>query len=208
MVVNSPYCGGSGSRSLATSSLNTSSFEVLVHEIGHSFADLADEYYAGDMYAAEAPNMTQESNPNLVKWKAWIGVDGVGVYQHCCGGNSALWYKPHQNCKMQSLGSPFCAVCKEQIIETIYDRVRSLNSFSPSAQKTIDDCTETVKFKLQLNKPGQNTLKITWRLNGNIIASNIDSLSINASQLYNSNNFLSAVVVDTTPRVRSNLHLI
>jgi len=89
MLVNSTYYGGSGSPNLATSSLNISSFDVLVHEIGHAFGNLADEYYAGDIFAGEAANMTQESNPALVKWKDWIGVDGIGVYQHCSGGNSA-----------------------------------------------------------------------------------------------------------------------
>ena len=208
MLVNSTYYGGSGSPNLATSSLNTSSYEVLVHEMGHSFGGLADEYYAGDMYAVEAPNMTQESNPNLVKWKDWIGVNGVGVYQHCCGDNSAQWYKPHQACKMQSLGAPFCPVCKEEIIKKIYDYVPSMYSYSPSAQSTIDYCAAPVTFKLQLNIPNPNTLKITWRLNGTVIATNIDSLTIQASQLNSNNNILSAVVLDTTAMVRSNSHII
>ena len=206
MVVNSPYYGGSGSPNLATSSLNSSSFEVLVHEIGHSFAGLADEYYAGDVYAGEAPNMTRQSNPDLVKWKDWIGVDGVGVYQHCCGENPAQWYKPHQSCKMQFLNSPFCPVCREQIIRKIYDMVPSLESFSPSSQNAIEYCTAPVTFRLQINKPKPNTVKITWRLNGTIIATNVDSLTIQASQLTSNSNILSAVVLDTTSLVRSYLH--
>ncbi len=208
MLVNSTYYGGSGSPNLATSSLNISSFDVLVHEIGHSFGNLADEYYAGDNYAGEAVNMTQESNPALVKWKDWIGVDGVGVYQHCCGGNSAQWYKPHQSCKMQMLSSPFCAVCKERIIEKIYDLVPSLSSFEPPAQNTIDYCAAPVTFKLNVNKPIPNTLKITWRLNGTVVASNIDSLFISAGQLNSNSNTLSAIVIDTTPMVRAQSHYI
>ena len=206
MLVNSQFYGGSGSPNLATSSLNTASFEVLVHEIGHSFGGLADEYYAGDGYAGEYRNMTQESNPNLVKWKDWIGIDGIGVYQHCCGGNSARWYKPHQSCKMQSLGSPFCAVCREALIEKIHDFVPSLNSFEPSAQTTIDYCAAPVQFKLNLNKPFPNTLKITWVLNGNVIATNVDSLTIHGGQLNINDNILSAIVIDTTLMVRSKSH--
>ena len=206
MLVNSPYYGGSGGAHLATSSLNSSSFEVLVHEIGHSFGGLSDEYYAGDNYAGEYANMTQESNPNLVRWKDWIGVDGVGVYQHCCGGNSALWYKPHQSCKMQSLGFPFCAVCKEELIMKIYDLVPTLSSVEPAAQNTINMCASPVTFKLHVNKPIPNTLKITWQLNGSVVASNIEELTINAGQLNNNNNVLSAIVLDTTPQVRAQLH--
>ncbi|HOZ88231.1 MAG TPA: M64 family metallopeptidase, partial [Bacteroidia bacterium] len=44
MLVNSTYYGGSGG-ALAASSLNSSSYEILVHEIGHSFAFLKDEYF-------------------------------------------------------------------------------------------------------------------------------------------------------------------
>ncbi len=208
MLVNSPYYGGSGSPTLATSSLNTSSYEILVHEIGHSFGGLADEYYAGDVYANEAPNMTQESNPSLVKWKDWIGVNGVGVYQHCCGDNSGMWYKPHQNCKMQLLGSPFCPVCREEIIKKIYDLVPALDDHSPSSQNVIDYCTTPLTFKLQVNKPNPNTIRITWRLNEAIIATNIDSVAVDASQLNKSGNILSAVLLDTTAMVRSNLHSI
>jgi len=42
MLVNTPYYGGSGGW-LATASANASSNEILIHEIGHYFADLADE---------------------------------------------------------------------------------------------------------------------------------------------------------------------
>ena len=50
MLVNTLFYGGSGG-STATASLNQSSNEIILHEIGHSFANLADEYWAGDTYA-------------------------------------------------------------------------------------------------------------------------------------------------------------
>src|ERR1035437_1399306 len=63
IIANTPYYGGSGG-AYATSTVNSSSKEIAAHEIGHSFAHLADEYYAGDNFAAEKPNMTQETNPS------------------------------------------------------------------------------------------------------------------------------------------------
>lgn len=206
ILVNSTYYGGSGG-STATSTLNTNSYEILTHEIGHSFANLADEYYAGDAYAAEKANMTQQTNPTLVKWKNWIGTNGIGIFQHCCGANSGLWFKPHQNCKMQVLNFPYCAVCKEQIIETIHQFIGSpvLNT-QPSNQTPIPICSMSSKFSLSLLKPIPNTLRITWSLNGNLIASNIDSVLINAGQLTNGNNVLSAQVLDTTSLSRSSTH--
>ena len=88
ILANTPYYGGSGG-SYATTTLNTASNEIYAHEIGHSFAALSDEYYAGDGYAGERVNMTKETNPLLVKWKNWMNINGIGIYQHCCGGNSA-----------------------------------------------------------------------------------------------------------------------
>ena len=53
-----------------------------------------------------------------VKWKRFIGKNGVGVYEYDNGGDG--WYRPHENCKMRFLGKQyaFCEVCKEQIRRT------------------------------------------------------------------------------------------
>src|SRR5689334_9459994 len=46
IIAHSPYYGGSGGV-YATSSTDPSSAEVAIHELGHSFGKLADEYWAG-----------------------------------------------------------------------------------------------------------------------------------------------------------------
>src|SRR5690606_4255792 len=55
MLVNIHEAGGSDGLN-ATSSINVTGYEIALHEVAHSFADLADEYYAGDIYAAEKAN--------------------------------------------------------------------------------------------------------------------------------------------------------
>ena len=62
------------------SSLHSLANEITVHEIGHSFVGLIDEYYGGDQFSAEGINMTAETDPSQVRWKNWIGYDEVGVY--------------------------------------------------------------------------------------------------------------------------------
>jgi len=81
MLVNSTTYGGSGGW-VATASLNEDSKEIALHELGHSFADLADEYWAGAQYAGEAINMTQETNLDILKWRNWHGDNGIGLYSH------------------------------------------------------------------------------------------------------------------------------
>ncbi|HLG36432.1 MAG TPA: M64 family metallopeptidase, partial [Bacteroidia bacterium] len=206
VLVNTPYYGGSGG-STATASLHSSSYEIMIHEMGHSFAGLADEYYAGDGYAGEKPNMSQETNPLLVRWKNWIGYGGVGIYQHCCGGNSALWYRPHNNCKMRYLGSPFCPVCKENIIEKIHSAIGTPVISSLPAASEINFCSHPVQFSINTVKPVPNTLRVRWILNGTEISTNVDSVIISAGQIHANVNTLSAEVVDTTALTRADSHL-
>lgn len=114
VIVNSQTYGGSGG-SYCLASLNNESLEMMLHELGHTIANLADEYFAGASYAREYANMTAESDPEKVKWKRFIGKNGIGVYEYDNGGDG--WYRPHQNCKMRFLGKQYayCEVCKEEL---------------------------------------------------------------------------------------------
>ncbi len=195
ILSNTSYYGGAGG-DVAVATMNPYSIEVAAHEIGHSFAGLADEYYAGDMYAMERPNMTQQTNTSLVKWKAWLGVDGTGIYQHCCGGASANWYKPHQNCKMGVLNAPYCPVCTETIIESIHGLVNPIVKYSPAA-----GTVPQYSFRLtELMKPSPNTLKITWKLDGAELSAYAgkDSIILSKSTLGTAGHILTVSVVDTT----------
>lgn len=205
IIANSPYYGGSGG-SYATSTTEESSPEITAHEIGHSFAGLADEYYAGDVYAGEKPNMTQETNPALVKWVNWMSYNGIGIYQHCCGGNSALWYKPHNYCKMQFLGEPYCSVCTEAIIENIHSLVNPVVSYSPTTS-VISSPDQYIEFKLtELMEPTNNTLNIQWVLDGITVSTNVDSVQIDQTPLTIGMHTLTVTVVDTTELLRVDNH--
>lgn len=76
MIVNSPDYGGAGG-AVAVSSLASEALDVLLHEMGHSYFDLADEYllysfcgepdrieYAG----AEPPEPNVTANLASIKW--------------------------------------------------------------------------------------------------------------------------------------------
>ena len=64
LLVNSTTYGGSGGQT-CVASLNSESLEIMLHELGHSIANLADEYYAAG-YEGEYANLTQESDPEKV----------------------------------------------------------------------------------------------------------------------------------------------
>ncbi len=205
ILTNSPYYGGSGGL-YPVASTEASSAEIAIHELGHSFANLRDEYWAGDIYAQEAANMTQFIAPNLLKWKNWLNTEGIGTYQYCCGGNASQWYHPHESCKMKLLGPPFCAVCKEAIVEKIHSLVNPIENFTPATSNPILSGAP-IQFKLDLIAPTPNTLKVIWDLNGDTIPNNnAPSMTLSPDDFLIGTNTLTVTVEDTTRLLRVNGH--
>jgi len=199
IVVNSPYYGGSGG-TYATASTDASSAEVAIHEIGHSFAGLADEYWAGDSYAAEKPNMTATSNTATVKWKSWVGLNSIGVYPYGTSGTPASWYRPHQNCKMRYLGVPFCSVCSERLIDVIHQKISMIDASAPAATSFTLSNTNPVNFSVTAIETNPSTIGVKWYLNGSTtpFAVNQYTVSIPYASFNTGNNTVRAEVIDST----------
>ena len=103
---------------------------------------------------------------------------------------------------MRALGQPFCAVCKEAIIDRIYQLVSPINGFSPAGNE-IDFNIDSMAFSLDLELPSPNTLKITWLLNGDTIRSSVDSIVLANSELQAGQNNLQVIVTDNVNMSRS-----
>ncbi len=205
ILVNSSDYGGAGGP-YAVSSTGNSANEIIIHELGHSLFDLKDEYYPGDALAGEAINMAQESNTNLIKWKNWIGIDGVFRYQHIdTNGNPKPWYRPHQSCKMRYLGVPFCSVCQEGIIEKIHSLVSPIDSYLP-VSNSVNTSTYPIDFQLSLIKPIPNTLESVWTLNASNFANDVDDISIIDTDLNTGTNSLTVVVNDVSSFLKVDNH--
>jgi IgA Peptidase M64/Secretion system C-terminal sorting domain len=206
IVANSQYYGGSGG-AFPTTSTHSLASEIAIHELGHSFGGgLADEYWAGSVYAAEKANMTAQADPLLVKWKNWVGVNNVGVYPYIGGPG---WYRPVQGgrCKMEVLGVNFCSVCTEALIEGIHNLVNPVDNFTPANGSPVAASTGNIGFKLNLVLPIPNTLKTNWKLDGSDIAMNVDTVTLNSALLSGGNHTLLATVTDTTQLSRSATHI-
>ena len=191
VLVNSNKYGGSGGW-VASSSTNEQSSEIAIHELGHSFANLADEYWAGEQYAKEAVNMTQETSSQMIRWTHWLGDENIGIIPYS---ESTSWKKPHDRCKMQYLGSPFCAVCREQFTRVTHQLITAIDDYSPKTLKSIDD---NMIFDISSVAPVPNTLKTTWLLNGQQIASNVNAVDIIKSKWKDGANVLRVNVYDST----------
>lgn len=138
ILVNSDRYGGGGIYnfySICTSN-HKASFDVFVHEFGHAFAGLGDEYYTSDVtyenfYDTEhepwEPNLTTMKNFER-KWKDMVqkGIpvptpndekysEIVGAFE---GGGYVPKgiYRPQLNCRMKdNSANDFCKVCQRAI---------------------------------------------------------------------------------------------
>ena len=137
ILVNTEKYGGGGIYNFycSSASSNDRSSDVIIHEFGHGFAGLADEYYyagASDhMYNLELepwePNLTtlvDFSNkwgdmldkktpvptPRIDKYEHTVGVFEGGGYEQ------EGMYSPHMDCLMKTFkGHEFCPVCQRAI---------------------------------------------------------------------------------------------
>lgn len=146
VFVNSTKYGGCGG-SVGVSSLTSSSDEVQIHEFGHSFAGVADEYD----YGSTSTNCNPTSAPNAdcsntfphVKWDAWvtpgtpIPTPDTAPYDSAVGAFEGAVYqtrgmfRPKRNCKMRNLGAAFCPVCQEAHILKLFQQMRIVDAASP-----------------------------------------------------------------------------
>jgi len=141
ILVNTEKYGGGGVYNYygTFSAFNPKSIGVWLHEFGHNFTWLADEYYNSDVsysdyidvdYEPIQPNVTTLVNFNI-KWKKMIKqgtpiptprkseYDGVlGAFEGGLYTGKGV-YSPMQKCKMNWLDDPFCPVCRQTILDMI-----------------------------------------------------------------------------------------
>ncbi len=96
--------------------------QVLVHEFGHAFGGLGDEYYYDDQYSSQYPSDTEPWEPNLTtlvdfdsKWKDLIPSRKAGLYEGGGYQSKGVW-RPAEDCRMKTNSCPdFCPVCTRAI---------------------------------------------------------------------------------------------
>jgi len=190
VVVNSPFYGGGGG-GIAVFSTDNSANDLALHETGHSFMNLADEYAGGG--SGERANNTSTANAGNVRWQDWIGIDGIGEYP-----NGDNWIKcSEDDCMMEFLSRDFCPVCKEQTIETIYQKVSPLETTTP-ATANVDFNNADLDFSITSVKPIPNTLSYEWELDGNTIATGVENVTITPAQITGNTHTLLVRVSDNT----------
>jgi hypothetical protein len=219
LLVNDRTPGGSdGFGKTAISSTAVSSVEILTHETGHVLAGLGDEYdtpYPG-FPDIEEPNTTRATALEQIKWKAWIaantplptpatgafsGVVGLfeGAHYHTKG-----WYRPQLDCAMRSQGTPFCEVCSEALILSVYREVRPVDAVIPPSTNISVAANDSLAFGLSLVEPATLAHQVQWFADGAALANATNrDLSLPPGSLGPGPHLISARVADKTPAVRT-----
>jgi hypothetical protein len=220
MLVNDVSFGGSdGAGKMAITSIAPNSIsDTPVHEAGHVLANLGDEYTTlNPGYPdVEEPNTTRETNRAAIKWNAWIAPDTpvptpptfdyenvVGLFEgahyHTLG-----WYRPKLNCRMGSLGVPFCEVCREALILSFYRKVRPIDSFAPANTNLFVTSPQTQNFAVATAEPTSHGLAIQWLTNRTpVVNATNATFSIQPAVLGTGTNTVTVQISDPTPMVRT-----
>ncbi|MBQ9649343.1 MAG: peptidase M64 [Prevotella sp.] len=127
VLVNGERYGGGGIyNSYTLTDAHGPSFRpVVVHEFGHSFGGLGDEYPYGEddpMYFADTepwePNLTTKHDFNG-KWEHLVKEGKGGLVEGGGYLTKGVW-RGFENCRMRTNEEPeFCLVCKEALIRLI-----------------------------------------------------------------------------------------
>lgn len=217
VLVNDTKYGGSGG-SIAVASMDSSSAAIVEHEIGHSFAGLADEYdinYPG-YNPAEAPNNTAQSTRALNRWNHWISpstpvptpetydyYNTAGLFEGSMY-RTLGWYRPHYDSMMQSLNQPCGQINREQFVLQFYARVHPLDSSLPVSKTATANTRKFVTYSVASKVPTSDpALNVVWSIDGKIHAEQPgNTFTKHTDFIGNGSHTITATVNDPTTFVR------
>jgi hypothetical protein len=148
VIENSNEYGGSGSPGLAVTYSDLSAYakEVMVHEFGHSFGRLNDEYYLGP-YFTGLPRWANCSHESICT--KWQGIPGAGCIPGC--GYSNLYRPTYNDSLMRTLfpdnGFKFGPVSEEHLLSLLASYTGITNS-----DIDMDDDTDFMDLHLLLQR--------------------------------------------------------
>ncbi|MFL6335173.1 MAG: M64 family metallopeptidase [Pyrinomonadaceae bacterium] len=217
LIVNDPVYGGSGG-SIAIASTSTAAVELVLHESGHTFGLLADEYTdspptCSNTFEPSEANVTRQAARANIKWNAWIDpatplpttsqdpLGLVGLYQgarYCTQG----LYRPTFDSKMRTLGVPYEKVNSEQLVRRIYNIVSPVDSFAPANTTLSLTTAQSQTFGVTTPSPLTHALAVSWTVDGQPAGTSA-SLSVGAGALSAGAHTVEATVRDQTAFVRT-----
>lgn len=137
----------------------TSVFSVMLHEVGHAFAELGDEYpfpYQISTYIPEGrANLDNTNNVNLIKWNHFIGLQGyssVGAFEGGGYLEFGMWRPEESSIMRGNIGSYFNAPSREAIVKRIMNLREIEYDFNSFLSKDIGNQSNRISNKAKNDK--------------------------------------------------------
>jgi len=192
VLVNDTQWGGAGGGYATTANVSARG-EIMLHEFGHAYVGLADEYespYYGtcsDINGSSScePNVTNETRRDYIKWNEWIlpstpiitpetspYYNVVGLFEGARYQSTGM-YRPQYNCIMRSTGSPYCVVDSEEFLMIAYrDDVNTIEpggANPPTSSPLSITVLETLPLSVDVLQPSSSyQLYARWKVNGTV----------------------------------------
>jgi len=159
--------GGLGTGGGGVATVGKDMGTVVIHEWGHAFADLADEYSreaSPPGTPTRGPNVSNSPDPREAPWSHWhkkypgkykAHEGGAGVYK-------GVWRPTPDGCVMRA-AHDFCPICREAIVRRIYSYVRPIDSMLDT-QKMVEAAVGGERTHLYVFpiKPKSHRLDVEW----------------------------------------------
>ncbi|MCF3650296.1 M64 family metallopeptidase [Synoicihabitans lomoniglobus] len=191
MIINSTRYGGSGGIPL-TFTRNVSSVNVLLHESGHSFAGLADEYVDEAQIPfhppSEFPNSTQNAQRATLPWSAFVAPSTplptpgspetpaatIGAFEGSHYRATGA-YRPTYDSKMRSLNGAWGAVNLRAFALSVHALDLSQSDLPPiiTSQPDPSDYTPGSALELSAAVDGGGPFTYQWTRDGRYLAGEI-----------------------------------
>jgi hypothetical protein len=195
VVLNGSSWWNTGASLMLWSGGNKDAAGAALHEGGHGFHQLADEY--GSCNSSQVNNTTNSTTSDG-KWDLWLDFDqnpGTGKQGFVsCGGNA---YRPSSNSMMNSLfgnnaNTSFNAVSREKMIMDIWRTIETpWDSVTPPAGAVTNPAS------LSVNVIDEAVISVDWTLDGRLIAvSGGPTYAIGAAGLSPGSHMVSARAYD------------
>jgi hypothetical protein len=217
VIVNDPEYGGAGG-AIAVASINAAVVELILHELGHSFGLLADEYGGPPPPSCDATveppeaNATREMQRALIKWNVWIEpstpiptrgptVGLPGLYEGAKYCDKGL-FRPTYDSKMRTLSRSFEQINSEQLVKRVYNWASPIDASEPGASAVILSQKKKRTFTVRTPRPLTHALDIVWYVDGQAAGAG-SAFTLRGRGLTPGSHTVEVVVSDPTPLVRN-----
>ena len=180
VVLNTESYVGNASASGLIVSRHAQASAITLHEMGHLFAGLADEYVdsalAGvtEYREGKFPNVTTAADPALIPWRHWFtdvaripqapGEAGVGRFEGAFYAANGF-YRPKLNSVMRSLDGALGEVNAEAWLRNLYRAVPPISAAYPAQRVVAAPAGAVAGFEIVSPWP-RELMTVRWYVDG------------------------------------------